>query len=470
MKTSSMALMLTRARFNARRGEALLDIFALIAYTTSATLLLTTLGGFWMFFGRREDSSLIAQNLGIPAEYLYASFATNYVVLALIALGVLAIPLLNVGAGAARLSANARMSRLASLRLVGVSARQVTMLSVFEAGIVASIGYVVGIVIYLLTLPLWSNVKFQATTIDDGEMLLPVWVILAAYLLFLLIILVATLLGLLRVSISPLGVAKKETPKALSAWRLVALVGAIALMWVTTSDYSPLGSSVQEAVTVAGVFVLFFLSLSIVGPWLIQLIFRPFVRTSSPAGLIAMRRITGNPKNAWTIVSSVALMSLVATVVTTSLTFTVQPTGRATAEALAFESIDGMLMTDITTGVLIALAFALVLAAVSVLIQQISDVYSRQNEAQMLAHIGTPERTVHLARILQVMLPVIASIVLAVLLGLMPTLATGNSPRPENIALLGTLLTIGVAITLVASLSTIPVQRRLLSKNVRKND
>lgn len=470
MKTSSMALMLTRARFNARRGEALLDIFALIAYTTSATLLLTTLGGFWMFFGRRADSSLIAQNLGIPVEYLYASFATNYVVLAFIALGVLAIPLLNVGAGAARLSANARMSRLASLRLVGVSARQVTMLSVFEAGIVASIGYVVGIVIYLLTLPLWSNVKFQATTIDDGEMLLPVWVILAAYLLFLLIILVATLLGLLRVSISPLGVAKKETPKALSAWRLVALVGAIALMWVTTSDYSPLGSSVQEAVTVAGVFVLFFLSLSIVGPWLIQLIFRPFVRTGSPAGLIAMRRVTGNPKNAWTIVSSVALMSLVATVVTTSLTFTVQRTGRATAEALAFESIDAMLMTDITTGVLIALAFALVLAAVSVLIQQISDVYSRQNEAQMLAHIGTPERTVHLARILQVMLPVIASIVLAVLLGLMPTLATGNSPRPENIALLGILSAIGVAITLVALLSTIPVQRRLLSKNVRKND
>lgn len=173
MTTTSMALMMTKSRLANRRGEWLLDALALLAYAVSSALLLTTLGGVWMFWERNEAiEPLSALNLGVDIGYVNG-MSDIHVTYSIVALALLAIPLLSLGAAAAQLGANGRSRRLATLRLVGVSGRQVIVMSAFEAILMATLGFIIGAMIYAVTLLLWSNVSFHAVPFRAGEMLLP---------------------------------------------------------------------------------------------------------------------------------------------------------------------------------------------------------------------------------------------------------------------------------------------------------
>ncbi|MFY9262510.1 MAG: hypothetical protein GX483_01710 [Actinomycetaceae bacterium] len=472
MKTSTMALMLTKARLQSRKGSTLLDVFALIAYAVSATLILTTLGGVWMFWQRAENhiEHEIATLMGTERDMI-SDFAFIHVTFAFLALALLAIPLLSVGAGAARLGANGRAQRLASLRLLGVSGRQVMMMSVLETSLLASLGFLMGLFGYIVTMPLWSNITFQMIPIRQGEMMLTWWQLILAYLLFVAITVISTLTAHIQVSISPLGVARRHTPQALRAWRLAVLVLAIGLVTYTTSDYSPFASGHKEMLTMVASFVIFFASFSLVGPWFIQLVTRLLVRGRSASTLLATRRVVGDPRGAWRGISAVALMSLVATIVTTTVEvgIEVETTDEITQQVVQLTDI---LLKDISVGVLIAFGFALILSAVSTLIHQTADVFDRQEEAESLAYIGTPLRTLHVARIKQVLGPLVLSLVISLIVGYLPPWLSGISvgDTAENSGLLLTMYGLGIGLTLLSVAATIPVQHRVLAERGRRND
>lgn len=150
-----------------------------------------------------------------------------HVVLAIVACALLVIPVLNLGAGASRLGAQSRATRLASLRLIGMSGSQVLKMSMLETLIQAVIGTLLGTLLWLGSLPLWQGISFQGQTIAPQEMLLPFWLWGAVLLVIVFLAVISTIIGLRRVQISPLGVARRENPKKLKLWRLVFLVVAI---------------------------------------------------------------------------------------------------------------------------------------------------------------------------------------------------------------------------------------------------
>src|SRR5699024_6806461 len=206
-------------------------------FAVSSLLTLTVVGGTWMFVSRMTDRpQAVIDALEIPPEYLDSQLQT-YVVLAGIACALLVVPVLGLGAAAARLGARGRSRRLAALRLIGMTGSEVVRLSVVETVVQALVGSVIGVGLWLLTLPLWTALSFQGVPIGAGEMLAPWWLVALAVIAVLLLAALSTIVGLRRVRISPLGVAANQVPPRLKAWRLAVVVVAVGIFALLANSF-----------------------------------------------------------------------------------------------------------------------------------------------------------------------------------------------------------------------------------------
>ncbi|WP_394263893.1 FtsX-like permease family protein [Trueperella sp.] len=462
MSTLTMASNLAIARIRNARGNALLDVFAIIAFAVSSWLLLTTLGGVWMFYNRQDSlSDLLLEHKGLD-PFFTDGLGTMYFFLAIVALGLLIIPLLGLGSAATRLGANGRARRLASLRLIGVSAAQVNLMTLVETLLQALVGFAIGLTIYLVTLPAWSTVKFTDIHLGGTEMLLPWWGFLGAFVLVVVITLASTVIGLRRVSISPLGVSRRETPAALKHWRIIGLVVMIPVASYLMRNTN-LESQIEQIIGIALAWVGLFLAVSLAGPLFIQVASRPFARTGNPARLLGARRVIDEPRAAWRNISAISLMALIASIVVFALNMSM--VGDPDAQALT-----EIMQADIVKGVVIALGIALALGATSTLIQQAADVFDREDESRALVKMGFPPSTLLKARLWQVMPPLALMLTVTIGVGAMIGGASETTPRAENMFLLVAMIIAGVVLTFVSVLATAPIQSALLKENTRKND
>mgnify|MGYP007100787036 CR=1 FL=1 len=462
MSTLTMASNLAIARIRNARGNALLDVFAIIAFVVSSWLLLTTLGGVWMFYNRQDSlSDLLLEHKGLD-PFFTDGLGTMYFFLAIVALGLLIIPLLGLGSAATRLGANGRARRLASLRLIGVSAAQVNLMTLVETLLQALVGFAIGLTIYLVTLPAWSTVKFTDIHLGGTEMLLPWWGFLGAFVLVVVITLASTVIGLRRVSISPLGVSRRETPAALKHWRIIGLVVMIPVASYLMRNTN-LESQIEQIIGIALAWVGLFLAVSLAGPLFIQVASRPFARTGNPARLLGARRVIDEPRAAWRNISAISLMALIASIVVFALNMSM--VGDPDAQALT-----EIMQADIVKGVVIALGIALALGSTSTLIQQAADVFDREDESRALVKMGFPPSTLLKARLWQVMAPLALMLTVTIGVGAMIGGASETTSRAENMFLLVAMIIAGVVLTFVSVLATAPIQSALLRKNTRKND
>ena len=88
MNTLHMAGQLALSRIRNARGHALLDALAVLAFSVSSWLLLTTAGGVWMFYQRLHTLVPRLAEQGIP-ERTTDGLADVYMSLAVLALGLL---------------------------------------------------------------------------------------------------------------------------------------------------------------------------------------------------------------------------------------------------------------------------------------------------------------------------------------------------------------------------------------------
>lgn len=244
----------------------------------------------------------IASFAGEPTEE-----SVGYQVLALIAGVLMVVPLLVFGGAAARLTVARRDQRLAALRLVGATPGQVVGMTVAEAMIVAFAGALVGAAAYALAVPLLARVR-----IGGGAWFLPdLWphppalagVVVAVPLLVGL----SAVVGLRRVVVSPLGVARRVTPPGLRVMRVLALLAALAAVPVLSRDHD------ISVTVIVGAIALAFLCVNLAGPWVVGVIGRVTgARARRPAWLLAGRRLADDPRSAWRTVSGVALTGFVA--------------------------------------------------------------------------------------------------------------------------------------------------------------
>lgn len=228
-----------------------------------------------------------------------------YQIMALIASVLMVVPLLVFGGAAARLTVARRDQRLAALRLVGATPWQVVMMTVAEAVITAFGGAVLGLVLYGAAVPLLSRIEMADGSWFAADLWPGILPVLGVLLAVPLLVGLSAVIGLRRVVVSPLGVAKRETPPAMRFVRVVALF--VILIAV------PLSFRGTSTTVVAGVLGLAFLGVNLVGPWVVGVIGRITTRTARrPARLLAGRRLVDDPKSAWRTVSGVALTGFIA--------------------------------------------------------------------------------------------------------------------------------------------------------------
>ncbi len=450
----NLAPRLAVERIRATKGAGVLDAMAVLAFTVSSWLALTVAGGTWMFVARwRVDGAL--------NDPMWVDVAPAYVGLAGFACALLTIPVLALGGAAARLGARGRSRRLASLRLVGMTSGEVVKMSVVETLVQAVAGVVLGSVVFVASLPAWQLISFQGQSIEAREMLPPWWLWLAVLGVLLMLAMASTILGLRRVSISPLGVARDETPKRLKTWRLVLVV-------LLVTGFMIYSQTANIANLMGLIFTLVFLtvvigSITVVGPWLLQLVAKPRTRTSKVPKLLAARRILDDPRAAWRNVASVALLGFIAG-------FTVNIPVTTSGAPAEFGVI---FVRDIQTGVAITLLVGLILAATATLISQASGAFDRAPEAVAMDRMGVP-RTVHAAvRRGQVLVPLAVALGTSVPLGFL--LSTVTATEMEGFPTLGVVLLastvlVGFLLTLGAAEACRPLQAGVLGEQRRRND
>ncbi|MEV8632660.1 FtsX-like permease family protein [Streptosporangium sp. NPDC051023] len=231
--------------------------------------------------------------------------AIGYQILALIASVLMVVPLLVFGGAAARLTVARRDQRLAALRLVGATPGQVVAMTVAEAMITAFGGAVLGTALYFLATPLLTGIEIQGGSWFVSDMWPGVLAVLAVLVAVPLLVGLSAVIGLRRVVVSPLGVARRETPPAMRFIRVVALLAILAVV-------PTLGAGVGIGVVVT-ILSLAFLAINLVGPWVVGMLGRIVAATARrPAGLLAGRRMIDDPRAAWRTVSGVAMTGFVA--------------------------------------------------------------------------------------------------------------------------------------------------------------
>ena len=240
-------------------------------------------------------------------------------VLSVVALAMLA-PVLIFIATATRLSAARREQRFAAMRLAGATRKQVSLLAATESTAAAVLGVAAGFGIFFLLRAPVAGIPFLGEPFFPADMALSLPDILTVAIGVPVAAAVAARLALRRVHISPLGVARRTTPRPPRAWRVLPLLAGLAELGFYVVHGTPASPGGEVWALLPG-FLLIIAGLVIAGPWLTMAAARVMARrTSHPGALIAARRLADDPRAGFRAVSGLVLALFVTTVAVVSIT------------------------------------------------------------------------------------------------------------------------------------------------------
>jgi hypothetical protein len=237
-----------------------------------------------------------------------------------VAAAALLFPVLIFIGTATRLSAARREQRFAAMRLVGATPRQVSVISAVESTVAAAAGVAIGFGLFLLLRPAIAPIPFTGAAFYPGDLSLSLAEILTVALGVPAAAAVAARLALRRVTISPLGVTRRVTPRPPRAWRLIPLLAGIAELAYFVHAGRPKTTPGQIEAYLTGI-LLIMAGLVIAGPWLTMIGARLMSRrTSRPEVLIAGRRLADNPQAGFRAISGLVLALFVTSVAIGAIT------------------------------------------------------------------------------------------------------------------------------------------------------
>jgi hypothetical protein len=240
-------------------------------------------------------------------------------ILSVVALGMLT-PVLIFIATATRLSAARREQRFAAMRLAGATRKQVSLLAAVESTAAAVLGVAAGFGIFFLLRTPVAGIPFFGQPFFPGQLSLSPADILAVAIGVPVAAVAAARLALRRVHISPLGVARRTTPKPPRARRTLPLLAGLAELGFFAVRGGQLSIGAETQVLGSG-FLLIIVGMVIAGPWLTMVVARVMARrTSRPSALIAARRLADDPRTAFRAVSGLVLALFITTVAVVAIT------------------------------------------------------------------------------------------------------------------------------------------------------
>lgn len=464
----SVALMwdLHKASLRARTGTVAL--LAIVAMTVASTLLYLVAGGTWLFYQRAKDPAA-ADPVVRAYEQMSPGIIYTWTFLALIACAFLLPAIFSLVAQSAVMGASGRERRLATLRLLGLSSSQVTKVTVWETGLQSLIGVVLGGLLSALVAPVFGRVTFMNQPVTFAEVLLPWWGYLAVAGIIVVLSLGAAFIGMQRVRVSPLGVARREMPRALRMWRLILLVvlipcGAIIL------PRAELGADAGIFLGVAGFLILVVFITGVAAPFIIQVVFQIAANFPGTAHFVASRRISTSSKASWKRSSSLAYLGIIVGFLLSAPVGTDDFADAAGADAQA-----AMLFHDLGVGAVLTLIFGYILAAISIALSQTSEVFESASLAQSLQLMGVRRGFQSLVAWLTVLAPLILVSLIGFLLGSALSLmmfgqALGYIDWPARILSSCGLLLAGWAMSAMALAAVEPLRGSVLRRMARRAD
>ena len=457
-------------------------VMPVLAFAASAALTLLVAGGIQAFHLWLGDPSLPGRGAqSRPSNYLQSA----YILFAWSSGFLLLTPLFTLGASAARLSARRRDDRLATLRLLGASTGRITLYTVAEALIYATVGFFIGFVLYLvLTIP-FGMLHFLDTPLGAHNMILPAYLVFACYVGCLVIAALSSLFGLSKVTISPLGVrTRANAPKAgivfLIAGLAVLVLGFIGAQLVLEI----LRASVSDGTfgtAMSVMFVLLILTLIVVFPlvlgmiavdllggftvWLYATIRVRIART--PAALLAWRAVLESPRAAWRQVSGVAMTTFIAALIGPVLG---QLFRESTSQARRNVQ-DDTLLNDMWQGLFLLMFLSYLLVALSALLNQSAAIYERGSLYSSLRMMGTEAAVLKRSRRIVVFGPLLlvstlSGLLALVLFGLIAR--SGVEPRflLQSLGMIVVAIVLGMGLVFASLAATGPVMERVSRKPV----
>ena len=465
----SLTMQLTRGRFASRQGETLLYFASILASAVSSMLALTVLGGTMMLHGRWIDPPpLLAEVRAIEPDIDLVLMV--YFVLGLVALALLLPSMVSLSASAAVLGARGREQRLSALRLLGLSSGDITRMSLLDSLIQAVIGTILGLLVYLATVPLWAGVEIEGVALTHTDLNLPWWMSAAVCLTNVLIALLATWWGLRQVRISPLGVARRAAKPKVTWLRAVLFVVVVIGLHFGFRQFS-LGREIWGYLLLAGACLLAVAVFNLSGPWWLQSFAKLFVRLPGTSVLLASRRIQADARATWRQVGGLGFLALIGGYVTT---IPIEVNVNTTGAVLNFAEATRW---DFTKGAIVMLVAGLILSATAVLITQASEVFERAELTRALHRIGAPASFHTRAMWVQNLGPLVVALGVGYLLGYgmaypVVQFASSLGYEPElspTWALLG-VLAAGFLLSVLSLLAVQPLQRQVLGAQRRRND
>ncbi len=253
-------------------------------------------------------------------------------------------PILILIGTATRLAAARREERYAALRLAGATSAQTGVIASVDAVISALLGALAGIAVFLALQPWLASTAITSQRFFASE----VTPTATGYLIVLSGVPAASalssVLSLQRVRISPLGVTRRMTPRAPSAWGLAPLAAGVALFIIGLQTTSKL--SIGPAMPTGLIVIL--IGLVIAGPWLTARAAALAARfIGGASALLAARRIGDNPKAAFRSVRGLVLAVFLGTVLAGLLPAVEAVTATPSATALRNVLLDAFVATPV---------------------------------------------------------------------------------------------------------------------------
>ena len=221
-------------------------------------------------------------------------------------------------ATATRLSAARREQRLAALRLVGATPRQVAGFAAVEALAATLPGALGGVLLFFVLRPFVALIPLDHLTWFFAAIAPPAWEAALLLVVVQVVGVLAAVAALRRVFVSPLGVARRERRRPLRRRRLVPLVISILLF---AGVLGPLASSSQTELPVplmwlfGGSFFGIILGVAIAGPWLTATVGWILTRLArGPIALLAGRRLADDPQSSFGAVGGVVMAVFIGSV------------------------------------------------------------------------------------------------------------------------------------------------------------
>ena len=447
-----MNALLASAPLLLRRRGALADLLPVIAFAAATAITGTVLGGAAAFVGRlpAEDA---------PAMSGEASLIPFLVMCAMVA-SVLLIPsAVGLGGSAARLSLARREQDLATIRLVGGTGGQVGGVAVLDVAAQALLGALLGVGLHLVVTPALTALDFGITPFTTADLLMPWWAYPLLVLGMVLLAAGSAAVSLTGVVLSPLGVARDSRVVRMSVLRVIIWAVLIVGFLVFAQFGSMLLGPIADGMVFFAVMILFIgavvAGVNVIGPFIVWGVALFVVRTAPVPGLlVGARRLAADPKAGWRAVSGITFALVIAGFLTV-LALLTRDDGTGGAE-------DAMMATAMSTGGLLTLGIAAVLAAVSTGVTQTARVIDQAPVLRSQHIAGAQVGQLHRARIAEIVLPVLLSSVLATFTSLLVVMAVlGGAPNDPIVAVQYLASVLGAyALVIAAVLIGSPLVRR----------